>query len=74
MNRRHFLGSSLSAAVAATLPGTVHASALLQMLTTVSSSIVGRSGSGDEVTLEESALEELKGQIVEIRPLGESSR
>ena len=63
MNRRHFLGSSLSAAVAAALPGTVHANALLQSLTTVSSSIVGRSGGGDEVTLEKSALNELKDAL-----------
>ncbi len=63
MNRRHFLGSSLSAAVAAALPGGVYANALLQSLTTVSSSIVGRSGNGDEVTLEESALNELKSAL-----------
>jgi FAD/FMN-containing dehydrogenase len=63
MNRRHFLGSTLSTAVAAALPGTVHANALLQALTTVSSSIVGRSGNGDEVTLEEAALNELKGAL-----------
>ena len=63
MNRRHFLGSSLSAAVAAALPGSVYGNALLQSLTTVSSSIVGLSGNGDEVTLEESALNELKGAL-----------
>jgi FAD/FMN-containing dehydrogenase len=63
MNRRHFLGSSLSAAVAAALPGTAHANALLQSLTTVSSSIIGRSGNGDEITLEKSALTELKSEL-----------
>jgi FAD/FMN-containing dehydrogenase len=63
MNRRHFLGSTLSAAVAATLPGTVHANALLHSLTVVSSSIVGRSSDGNEVTLEKAELEELKDAL-----------
>ena len=63
MNRRHFLGSTLSAAVAAVLPGTVQANALLRSLTVVSSSIVGRSGDGNEVTLEKAALKELKGAL-----------
>ena len=49
MTRRHFLGSSLSAAVAAATPGAVHANALLQAMTVVSSSIVGQTG----VNLEE---------------------
>ena len=63
MNRRHFLGSTLSAAVAAALPGTVYASALLSTFTTVSSSIVGRSGNGDEVEIEKAALQELKDAL-----------
>jgi len=63
MNRRHFLGSTLSAAVAASLPGTAQANALLRSLTTVSSSIAGRTGDGNEITLEESALNELKGAL-----------
>ena len=63
MNRRIFLGSSLSAAVAAALPGTVHGGTLLQALAAVSSSVVGRTGNGDEVTLEESALNELKSAL-----------
>ena len=63
MNRRYFLGSSLSTAIAAALPGTVHASALLHSLTTVTSSIVGLSGSGEEITIEKAALEELKGEL-----------
>ena len=62
MNRRHFLGSTLSAAVAAALPGSAIA-ALINSLTTVSSSITGRSGDGAEVTLEAAALEELKGAL-----------
>jgi FAD/FMN-containing dehydrogenase len=63
MNRRLFLGSSLSAAVAAALPGTVNANVLLSGLTVVSSSIVGRSGNGGEITIEEAALSELKGAL-----------
>lgn len=55
MNRRHFLGSTLSAAVAAGMPGTV--------LANVSSSIVGRSGNGEEVTIEKSVLKELKAAL-----------
>ena len=62
MNRRHFLGSTLSAAVASSLPGSASA-ALINTLTTVSSSITGRSGDGSEVTLEAAALEELKGAL-----------
>jgi FAD/FMN-containing dehydrogenase len=63
VNRRIFLGSSISAAVAAALPGTVHGNTLLRALATVSSSVVGRTGNGDEVTLEESALNELKSAL-----------
>jgi hypothetical protein len=63
MNRRHFLRSTLSAGIAATIPGNAKAAMLLQSLTTVSSSIVGRTGSGVEVTIEAAALEELKGAL-----------
>ncbi len=63
MNRRHFLGSTLSAAVAAAVPNTAYANALLRSLTNVSSSIVGRSGDGTEVTIEKAALEELKSEL-----------
>jgi len=55
MNRRHFLGSTLSAAVAAGMPGTVLANA--------SSSVIGRSGDGNEVTIEKAALTELNGAL-----------
>ena len=64
MNRRHFLGSSVSAAIAAAVPGSAYANSLLQALMTVSSSVVGRSGDGEEVTIEEAALEELNGAPV----------
>ena len=63
MNRRHFLGSTVSAAVAAAVPNTAYANALLRSLTVVSSSIVGRSGDGVEVTIEKAALEELKSEL-----------
>ena len=63
MNRRHFLGSTLSAVVAASVPGTAQANALLRSLTVVTSSIVGRSGDGNEVTIEKAALKELKDAL-----------
>ena len=63
MNRRHFLGSSVSAAIAAAVPGSAYANSLLQALMTVSSSVVGRSGDGEEVNIEEAALEELNGAL-----------
>lgn len=63
MNRRHFLRSTLPAGIAATIASNSSAAMLLQSLTTVSSSIVGRTGSGVEVTIEAAALEELKGAL-----------
>ncbi len=63
MNRRHFLGSTLSAVVAAAVSGTAQANALLRSLTVVTSSIVGRSGDGNEVTIEKAALKELKDAL-----------
>lgn len=63
MNRRHFLGTSLSAAVAATIPAAANAGGILNLLTTISTSLVARTGAGDEVTLEKAALEELKGAL-----------
>ncbi len=63
MNRRNFLRSALSAGVAATFAKSANAISLLQSLGTVSSSLVGRTGNGDEVAIEASALEELKGAL-----------
>ncbi len=63
MNRRLFLSSTLSAAVAAAIPGTANANALLYKLMTLPSSVVGRTGSGDEVSIEEVALNELKAAL-----------
>jgi FAD/FMN-containing dehydrogenase len=62
MNRRHFLGTTLTAAIAAALPAGSRAAAI-GALTNVSSSIVGTTGDGREVTLEAAALEELKGEL-----------
>ena len=62
MNRRRFLGSTLSAAVAASIPGGAQA-ALWQSLTTVSSAIAARTGDGREVSIEAAALDELKGEL-----------
>jgi len=60
MNRRHFLGGSLSAAMAAALPT---GAAAFKALTSVTSSVTGFTGDGREVTLEIAALEELKGAL-----------
>jgi hypothetical protein len=62
MNRRLFLGSTLSAAVAAAIPGNAQA-ALLQSLTTVSSAVAAKTMSGGEVSIEAAALEEFKGEL-----------
>ena len=63
MNRRHFLGTTLSAAVAAAIPAGASAGPLLKALTTISSSLVARTGGGEEITIEEAALQELKGAL-----------
>jgi hypothetical protein len=63
MNRRHFLGTTLSAAVAATMSTAAHADGILNLLTTISSSLVARTSTGDEVTIEKAALEELNGAL-----------
>ena len=62
MNRRHFLGSTLSAAVAAALPSP-SAAALWQSLTTVSTAVAAKTGDGAEVALDVAELEELKGAL-----------
>ena len=63
MNRRLFLGSTVSAAVAAAIPGSAQASALLNKLLVMSASVVGRTGDGVEVTIEEAALAELRAAL-----------
>ena len=62
MNRRHFLGSTLTAAIVAALPAGSRAAAL-SALTTVSSSITGLAPDGREVTMEAAALEELSDAL-----------
>ena len=62
MNRRHFFTGSLAAAVTASLPASAYAQ-LLHSMTTVSSSIVGNTGDGAEVEIEQAAVEELKGAL-----------
>ena len=63
MNRRDFLGSSISAAIAASLPASAAAFAPLYSVSALSSSIVAKTGAGDEVTLEAAALKELQGAL-----------
>jgi len=63
MNRRLFLGSAVSAGVSAALSGSANAAALMQSLLAISSSLVGRTGNGAEVTIEAAALEELKSAL-----------
>jgi len=63
MNRRLFLGSAVTAGISATLSGGAHAASLMQSLLAITSSLVARTGSGAEVTIEAAALEELKGAL-----------
>jgi FAD/FMN-containing dehydrogenase len=62
MNRRHFLRSSVSAAVAAALPGQVLGS-LLHIPTTVEGDINAVTGNGAEVTLPRAAVQELSDSL-----------
>jgi len=69
MDRRNFIRSSLSAAVAASLPGTqALAFSLLHTPTTVPSNIDAFTGDGVEVTLQQAAVQEfsdsLKGRLL----------
>ncbi|MCJ7590032.1 MAG: FAD-dependent oxidoreductase [Woeseiaceae bacterium] len=59
MNRRRFCQSSLAAAVAAALPATRSFAALLRPLTQVASDISAITGDGAEVTLKQTAVQEL---------------
>ena len=63
MNRRQFLGTSISAAVAASLPASVNAFVPLHSLTTVASGIIAKTGGGAEITLETAAVEELESAL-----------
>ena len=64
MDRRNFIRSSLSAAVAASLPGTQSlAFSLLHTPTTVPSNIDAITGDGAEVTLQQAAVQELSDSL-----------
>ena len=63
MNRRRFCQTSLAAAVAATLPATQSVAALLNPLTQVTSDINAVTGDGAEVTLKQSAVQELADSL-----------
>ena len=64
MDRRNFIRSSLSAAVAASLPGTqALAASLLHTPTTVPSNIDAITGDGAEVTLQQAAVQELSDSL-----------
>ena len=64
MNRRKFIRSSLSAAVAASLPGThALAASLLHSPTSVPSDIEAITGDGSEVTLAKAAVQELSDSL-----------
>lgn len=63
MNRRQFCGTSLAAAIAASLPAGAASGAALRALTQVTSSIAGVTGSGDEVVLEAAEIKELKAAL-----------
>ena len=64
MNRRHFVQSSLSAAVAASFPGThALAASLLHTPTAVPSNIDAITLDGAEITLQQAALQELSDSL-----------
>ncbi|MDH4054994.1 MAG: FAD-binding oxidoreductase [Gammaproteobacteria bacterium] len=64
MNRRSFLRSSLSAAVAAAIPGThAFATSLLHMPTSVPADIEAITGDGAELTLQRAAVQELSDSL-----------
>ena len=59
MKRRHFLQSSIGAAVAASLPTSKALAAALAAISEVNSDVNAVTGSGAQVTLEEAAVKEL---------------
>ena len=64
MDRRLFIRSSLSAAVAASMPGAQALSeSLLHTPTTVPSSIDAITGDGAEVTLQQAAVQDLSDSL-----------
>ena len=63
MKRRHFLQSSIGAALAASLPGSQAMAAALAAMTEVSGDVNAVTGSGAAITLEQSALKELSASL-----------
>ena len=63
MKRRHFLQSSLAAAVATALPTSQALAAALAAMSEISGDVNAVTGSGAQVTLEQAALKELSGAL-----------
>ena len=63
MKRRHFLQSSLAAAVAASLPTSQALAAALAAMSEVSGDVNAVTGSGAQVTLEQAAVQELSDAL-----------
>ena len=63
MKRRHFLQSSIGAALAASFPGSQAMAAALAAMTEVSGDVNAVTGSGSSITLEQSALKELSDSL-----------
>ena len=63
MKRRHFLQSSLAAAVTAALPTSQALAAALAAMSEVQGDVDAVTGAGAPVTLEQAALKELKGAL-----------
>lgn len=63
MKRRHFLQSSVAAAVAASLPTSQALAAAMASMSQVSSGVNAITGSGAQVTLEQAAIKELSDSL-----------
>ena len=63
MKRRHFLQSSVAAALAASLPASQAVAAALAAMSEISGDVGAVTGGGREVTLEQAALKELAGSL-----------
>jgi hypothetical protein len=63
MKRRHFLQSSVGAAIAASLPVSSSVASMLAAMAEVSGNVNAVSGAGAQVTLEQAAVKELSGSL-----------
>jgi hypothetical protein len=63
MKRRHFLQSSVAAAIAASLPASQALAAALAAISEISSDVNAVTGSGAQVTLEQAAVKELSDSL-----------